>query len=140
LLKSKVQEELNALLVRQGFDFAAPDPAIAWRIFKEFVQIDLPGHTTIQIGYECLHVWDRDDVLWLQFAWHFEGGVLEPVAGCLLAREVPREMAKVSENLWWSPEQESNDPDWSLEAFFAAVEDKPEFKLCMELGGWRWTT
>lgn len=140
MIESKVQEELNARLVRQGFDFASPDPAIAWRIFKEFVQIPLPGYTTIQIGCECLHVWDRDDVLWLQFVWQLDSEVLEPEIGCLFSREVPREMAKASENLWWSPEQENNCPDWTLEAFFAAVEDQPRFKLCLELGGWKWAT
>src|SRR5215203_4703946 len=137
MLRSKVQEELNARLVQGGFDFASPDAAMAWRIFKEFVQIPVPGFTTGQIGFECLHVSDRDAVLWLQFAWHLEGGVAAPEVGCLFSREIPQVMLNRSTNLWWSPEQESQSPDWSLETFFAAVEEMPEFQLCVELGGWK---
>ena len=133
-----MQEELNARLVRQGFDFAAPDTALAWRIFKEFVQLPLPGYTTVQIGYECLHVYDRDNVIWLQFAWRLEGKVPEPEVGCLFSHDVTPEMAWVNERLRWSPGQESDYPDWSLEAFFTAVEGKSEFKLCHKIGGWKW--
>jgi hypothetical protein len=38
-ISSEIQQTLNTRLAQRGFDFAAPDPGLAWIVFQEFVQV-----------------------------------------------------------------------------------------------------
>ena len=132
-LKQKAQEQLKSLLQRQGFDMTTPVPDLAWQVFKQFVQASPPNRKTVAVGVEVLHVWDRDNVLWLEFACQFEdenSGCTN--MGCLFSREVPPELERINKGLWWSP------TFGDLSIYFAEVEAMPEFKACLTLGGWEW--
>src|SRR5262245_40519920 len=93
---------MRSCLLATGFDYAQPDPKVAWAAFQNFAVQPLDGTVTVNVGVEIYHAADRDDVLWLEFArtledangttWH---------CGCLLSRPVPVELIGVSEEFWW---------------------------------------
>lgn len=123
------------LLSEANFDFAHPDPRIAWECFKRFAALSIPQLTTITIGFECLQYDDRDDVLWLSFVRQFEEPATADGAGsigCLLRRTAPPEMiGKRAQNWWWAEHG-------TIEEWAADVERMPSFRRCLALDGWTW--
>lgn len=132
-LKQEAQEQLKFELQRQGFEIATPMVHLAWEVFKKLVLVPPPNWEIVAVGIEILHVWDRDNVLWLEFGCQFEdenGG--DTKANCLFSREVPSGLEKINKGLWWSPEF------GELSVYFAEIEAMPEFKECLTLGDWEW--
>ncbi|WP_435009677.1 hypothetical protein P12x_000926 [Tundrisphaera lichenicola] len=120
-------------LAAVGFDERCPDPAAAWAAFREFASTPLPDALTVSVGYECFHVSDRDDVLWLTFERSLDVGAGTGwMCGCCLARTVPETMWSVTDSDWWWPES------GTLPRWFAEVERRPSFRDCLSLDGWRW--
>jgi hypothetical protein len=122
-------------LARVGFDFARPDPSVAWSAFKAFV-IQAPPcpFRTATVGVEVSHVSDRDRTLWLAFASQLDDPRTgdSSFCGALLAREVPAFMWGVERNLWWWGEH------GPLADWFSDVERLAEFTSCLSLPGWLW--
>jgi hypothetical protein len=92
---------MRSILVEASFDFARPDPRLAWECFKRFIHLPLPGVSTTTISFECMQVDDRDDVLWLSFMRHLEQGEYG-LCGCVVAFETENrklEKSKKTENV-----------------------------------------
>ena len=142
LSASEEQKMFNALLEERGFNFNHPNPTLAWEVFREYVQSPNDNLTTSQIGFESLHVWDCDDILWLSFVRDIEMETHGFSVGCLMSRNVPEELTRVSESIYWSSAQEESQAElglsWTLKMFFEMVEATEEFKMCMKLSGWAW--
>jgi hypothetical protein len=125
-------QRLRDLLTQSGFSFDRPDPQPAWAAFKRFAATPLPGLEPFAASYECFHVDDRDDVLWLSFMRRFDPVVSPFACGCLFSRPVPPELLSVNASDWWWPEHGTL-PEW-----FSQVEQHRTFKLATALPGWRW--
>jgi hypothetical protein len=127
---SEPERVMRDLLRCGGFSFDEPDPRRASEAFKAFARTPLPDLGTLAVGYECFHVDDRDDVLWLNFAPRFDPDAGVRDCGCLLSRIVPAELRAVNDSWWWSEHG-------TREESFRVVEQKRMFRACMDLAGWR---
>ncbi|MCP4106085.1 MAG: hypothetical protein GY749_11190 [Desulfobacteraceae bacterium] len=122
---------LNNYLSELNFRFDSPNPNIAWSAFQRYISEPHPeiDAITITIGYECLHVWDRDNILWLSFMRRLEGFYSY---GCLLSIEVPETLTAVSDSNWWWAEHGTRS-EWCKD-----VQKMSSFQICMQLKGWCW--
>jgi hypothetical protein len=128
----ETERVMRDLLLGGGFAFDDPDPRRGWEAFKVFVRTSLPGLETYTVGYECLHVDDRDDVLWLSFVRRFHPDTGVPDCGCVFSRAVPVKLWAVNDFNWWWPEH------GTLAEWFSEVERMRTFGVCTGMAGWRW--
>ena len=132
-MRDRADERVRRALEAAKFDFARPDPRVAWQAFKVFATEDVPGLTTTTVGYSAYHASDRDSVLWLFFARTFEqADGVGWHSGCLLSRPVPSALHGVDDEHWWWAEHST------LAAWFAAVEQNRVFQECVSLPDWEW--
>jgi hypothetical protein len=116
-----------------GFDSEAADLGVAWETFRKFAEMPLRPLQTATVGYECFHVDDRDDVLWVMFVRQVEDDAeIGWQIGCVFSRPVPAELWGIAESNWWWREH-GGFAEWVAE-----VEGMKGFRACMAMGGWRW--
>jgi hypothetical protein len=134
MMRERIDERVRLALSAAKFDFARPDPRLAWQAFKAFAAENVPELTTTTIGYSAYNASDRDDVLWLSFVRTFEqhDGVGWH-AGCVLTRSVPSSLRGVDDQGWWWAE------NLTLDAWCSEVEKNPVFRECMTLADWTWS-
>jgi hypothetical protein len=125
-----VRQALNAA----KFDFAWPDPRVAWEAFKAFAARDVPEFTTTTLGYSAYNASDRDAVLWLSFVRNIEqNDGVGWHSGCVLTTSVPNALRGVDDQSWWWAEY------LTLDSWFAEVEKNPVFQECLSLADWKWS-
>lgn len=134
------ESSMRGLLLERGFSFDRPDVRCAWEAFKVFATIPMAGLPPYCVGYECEHVSDRDDVLWLSFArrshpelaGYDQGLGYAADFGCGFSCVVPQHLWGTHESRWWWPECEF------FSKWASHVENMHAFKACMDLKNWRW--
>ena len=62
-MRDRADELVRQALNAAKFDFARPDPRVAWEAFKAFAARDVPEFTTTPLGYSACNASDRDAVL-----------------------------------------------------------------------------
>lgn len=131
---------MRDLLVERGFSFDRPDVRCAWEAFKVSATMPIPGLPPYCVGYECEHVSDRDDVLWLSFTRRSDSELAgyDPQLGyasdfgCGFSSVVPQHLGGAHESRWWWPQCES------FSEWVSSVESMRAFNACIDLKHWRW--
>lgn len=119
---------VDDLLIRAGFKVFNPDPDVAWKGFKDFLQIRIPRLKCVTVGFQCVHN-SEIDIVFLSFTRTFEniGNV-----GCAFSHPVTQQLYKVNVSNWWWPKQDD------LRSWQKEIEETGAFRVSMRLGNWKW--
>lgn len=124
------------MLDEAGFDFSKPDPKLAWEVFKRFVREPVECADD-GILFEC-GVFGSDDSPFTmdfvrQFSYEVDGHYshMEQLR-CGFGCPATSELKNLKKNLWAYDYK-------TLEEYFAAVENLPEFQIAMSQSKADWT-
>jgi hypothetical protein len=135
MLNDEAEQTLNEMLTAAGVDFDQPDPALVWRVFKDFSRIPVDCAED-GILFQCgVYAFSGTEQFHFDFTRQFtieEDGEYDHMEQlqCTLLAPPTDELRACKANLW------SFDSP-TLDAYFERVEAMPEFQLGIGRQGYR---